>query len=96
MKFGDSFGHVAEIFPAEGGYAPFLYGNVVDMFYCPIINTVLPEGFPIWGGEHVIFFRPIFNVADSAITIAVFLMLICYKKIMHLDENKVEEKKEEE
>ena len=39
-------------------YAPFLYGRVVDMFYFPIIDTTLPAGFPIWGGRHIIFFRP--------------------------------------
>ena len=88
LIFNESFGEVAQMFPDGGGYAGFLAGNVVDMFYCPVINTTLPDGFPIWGGEHIIFFRPIFNVADSAITISVFLMIIFYKKLMPKKEEK--------
>lgn len=61
-------------------YAPFLYGRVVDMFYFPIIDTTLPVNFPIWGGRHIIFFRPIFNFADSCITCgAVYLLLFQWK-----------------
>lgn len=61
-------------------YAPFLYGKVVDMLYFPIIDTDLPAGFPIWGGRHVIFFRPIFNIADSCITCgAIYLLLFQWK-----------------
>jgi len=75
LIFNDSFGHVAQIFPDGGGYAGFLSGNVVDMFYCPVLRWGTPPD------EHI-FFRPIFNVADSAITIAVFLMIIFYKKLM--------------
>ena len=61
-------------------YAPFLYGKVVDMFYFPIIDTTLPANFPFWGGRHVIFFRPIFNFADSCITCgAIYLLLFQWK-----------------
>ena len=61
-------------------YAPFLYGKVVDMFYFPIIDTTLPANFPIWGGRHVIFFRPIFNFADSYITCgAIYLLIFQWK-----------------
>ena len=61
-------------------YAPFLYGRVVDMFYFPIIDTTLPANFPIWGGRHVIFFRPIFNFADSCITCgAIYLLIFQWK-----------------
>ncbi len=66
---------VATMFP-DGGYAGFLFGKVVDMFYFPIIDTDLPAWFPIWGGKHVIFFRPIFNFADSCITVGAFYLLI--------------------
>lgn len=63
-----------------GHYAPFLYGKVVDMFYFPIIDTTLPESFPIWPGRHFIFFRPIFNFADSCITCgAIYLLLFQWK-----------------
>ena len=72
---------VATMFPPEGGYAPFLYGKVVDMFYCPIIETTYPTWFPFVGGKEFLFFRPVFNVADSAITVSVFLLLIFYKRI---------------
>ena len=57
-------------------YAPLFYGKVVDMLYFPIIDTTLPETFPIWGGRHVIFFRPIFNIADSCITCGAFYLLL--------------------
>lgn len=63
-----------------GSYAPLFYGKVVDMFYFPIIDTTLPANFPIWGGRHVIFFRPIFNFADSCITCgAIYLLLFQWK-----------------
>ena len=57
-------------------YAPLFYGKVVDMLYFPIIDTTLPETFPIWGGRHVIFFRPIFNIADSCIPCGAFYLLL--------------------
>ncbi len=83
MIFNDSYLQVAQMFPPEGGYSKFLHGHVVDMFYCPVINTTLPEWLPFKGGENFIFFRPIFNIADSAITVSVFMMLIFYKKIFN-------------
>ncbi|NLB85601.1 MAG: lipoprotein signal peptidase [Bacteroidales bacterium] len=76
-----SYYQVATLFPPDGGYAPFLHGKVVDMLYCPIIETNYPSWFPFVGGQEFLFFRPVFNVADSAITISVFLLLIFYKKI---------------
>ncbi len=76
LIFSDSTYHVAQMFPTEGGYAPFLFGKVVDMFYFPIISTTLPEWFPIWGGEHFTFFNAIFNFADAAITIGIFMLII--------------------
>ena len=61
-------------------YAPLFYGRVVDMLYFPLIDTDLPAGFPIWGGQHVIFFRPIFNIADSCITCgAIYLILFKWR-----------------
>ncbi len=71
---------VAQMFPAEGGYGTFLHGKVVDMLYFPLIDTVLPENFPIWGGRRFVFFQFIFNVADSAITCgALYLLIFKYK-----------------
>jgi signal peptidase II len=71
---------VASFMPEGGGYTPFLYGKVVDMFYFPIIQTNFPEWFPFWGGQRFIFFRPVFNIADSAITVGVFLLLFSQRK----------------
>ena len=62
------------------GYAPVFYGRVVDMFYFPIIDTHWPEWLPIWGGERFIFFSPIFNFADSCISVGVVALLLFFRK----------------
>lgn len=77
--FNHSYGQVATFMPAEGGYAPWLHGKVVDMFYFPLIETTFPDWLPIWGGQEFIFFRPIFNLADSAICVGVFSLLLFYR-----------------
>lgn len=69
-------GGLAELFPEGGGYASFLHGKVVDMFYFPIINTTLPAWVPFWGGEPFMFFKPVFNVADAAISVGVLNILL--------------------
>jgi signal peptidase II len=71
---------IAQLFPPGGGYAPFLQGSVVDMLYFPIINTTWPSWVPIWGGQSFLFFRPIFNLADSAITCGVLWILLFHRK----------------
>ncbi len=68
----------ATIFPAEGGYAPFLFGRVVDMFYFPLIDTTWPDWIPFVGGNNFRFFNAIFNFADASITIGVVLLLVSY------------------
>jgi len=62
------------------GYAPSMYGCVVDMFYFPILNGHFPSWFPIWGGEDFQFFRPIFNFADASISTGVVIIIIFQKK----------------
>ena len=80
LIFNSSAGQIAEIFPAGGGYGKFLRGEVVDMFYFPIIEGRFPDWFPIWGSESFTFFRPVFNVADSAITVGVVSILVFHRK----------------
>ena len=78
--FSESSFQLAKLFPPEGGYASFLQGRVVDMLYFPIIEGHFPSWVPMWGDEEFIFFRPVFNIADSTITIGVLSLLIWQKK----------------
>lgn len=73
---------IATIFPPEGGYTSFLHGQVVDMLYFPLIEGTYPDWFPIWGGQQFVFFRPIFNIADSAITMGVLSIFIFQRKYL--------------
>ena len=77
--FNDSYNNIASFLPEAGGYAPFLQGKVVDMFYFPLINTHFPNWLPVFGGEHFIFFRPVFNIADAGISIGIILILLFYQ-----------------
>ena len=82
LIFGEStYMKIATLFPPEGGYASFLHGKVVDMLYFPILETRLPSWIPFWGGDEFIFFRPVFNIADSSITTGVLIMIVFQKKI---------------
>ncbi|MDR0836056.1 MAG: lipoprotein signal peptidase [Tannerella sp.] len=91
--FDHSYGQVATFMPPDGGYSTFLHGKVVDMLYFPLIHTVLPEWLPFRGGTDFIFFRPIFNIADSCICVSVFVLLIFYRQ--SLSESFSKEKKVE-
>jgi signal peptidase II len=72
-------GEIAKAFTGHG-YAGFLHGKVVDMFYFPLYEGHFPQWFPKWGGEAFTFFSPVFNVADSSITIGVFMIIIFQKR----------------
>jgi signal peptidase II len=74
--FDDSFYKVAEFLPESGGYSTWMQGKVVDMFYFPILKGNFPSWCPFWANEPFVFFRPVFNIADSAITIGVLYILI--------------------
>ena len=82
ILFSESYRQLATFLPEAGGYAPLFFGKVVDMFYFPIFKGYLPEWIPFWGGDHFVFFRPVFNIADSAISIGVAIMVIFQKKVM--------------
>lgn len=72
--------NVAQFLPEQGGYADFLHGRVVDMLYFPMIDTVLPNWVPFWGGKTFTFFDPVFNLADFYISFSFFVLLIFQKK----------------
>lgn len=74
---------VARFMPAEGGYSSLLHGKVVDMFYFPILEGTYPQWVPFWGGDSYIFFRPVFNVADSAITTGVLTLLVFQRQFFN-------------
>lgn len=65
---------------SKHGYAPTMYGCVVDMFYFPIIDGTFPDWFPVWGGQPFQFFRPIFNFADASISVGVAVIIIFQKR----------------
>ncbi len=75
---------------AKPGYSSFLHGNVVDMLYFPIIHGTFPKWVPGWGGEQFEFFRPIFNIADAAISTGVISLLV-FQKSFFKQRNKLDE-----
>ncbi len=88
VLFSDSYGHLATFLPDGGGYAPLFYGKVVDMLYFPIIKNSAGE---------TLFFSPVFNIADSAISVAACIILIFFRKDLneHLESKKEKKPKEE-
>lgn len=86
---------IATFLPEEGGYAPLLYGKVVDMFYFPIIDTNWPEWVPFVGGDHFIFFSPIFNFADAAISCGVIALLLFYSNYLNVAYQAIKKKQKE-
>ena len=72
--------YVSYYVPFGQGYAPFLMGKVVDMFYFPIIDTYWPQWMPFVGGDHFIFFSPVFNFADACISVGVIVLLLFYRR----------------
>lgn len=88
LLFSDSYGHLATFLPDGGGYAPLFYGKVVDMLYFPIIKNSMGE---------TIFFSPVFNIADSAISVAAGIILIFYRKDLneHLESKKSKKQSQE-
>ena len=85
MFYGLIFNNSSEFYqsyfvPFGTGYAPFLMGKVVDMFYFPLIETEWPLWMPFVGGDHFVFFSPVFNFADASISVGVVLLLLFYRE----------------
>jgi len=101
LIFTDSYGRVAEMFPEGGGYASLLHGKVVDMFYFPIIKSTIPAGIQFWDNSAqaipFTFFRPVFNIADSSITLGVAMIIIFHRKFFkHTEEEETQTTEEVE
>jgi signal peptidase II len=80
LIFNDSSSQVASFMSSEGGYGTIFHGKVVDMLYFPLWEGVLPAWMPFWGGTYFTFFDPVFNIADSAISVGLVLLVIFNKK----------------
>lgn len=80
--FNESYYQVASLFHADGGYSTWLQGRVVDMFYFPIFKGYYPTWVPLKGGDPYIFFRPVFNLADSAISVGIFSIILFQKRFL--------------
>jgi len=87
LIFSNSFHGIATLFPPEGGYGTFLHGKVVVMLYFPIIESHYPAWLPWIGGQEFTFFSPVFNIADSSITIGVFMLILFQKNIFQTSES---------
>lgn len=87
LIFDDSHNHLATIFSADP-YGTLFHGKVVDMLYFPLWKGYLPNWIPIWGGEFFTFFEPVFNIADSAITVGVVLLIFFNKTAFPKEEER--------
>ncbi|POY35063.1 lipoprotein signal peptidase [Solitalea longa] len=88
LIFAGALGNIIDsvLYGVIYSYAPLFHGRVVDMFYFPIFQGHLPEAFPIWGGQEFVFFRPVFNVADAAISTGVAMILVFQKRYFRVME----------
>ncbi len=91
VLFSESFNQIATFLPEGGGYASFLHGWVVDMFWFPLMEGNFPDWLPVWGGEHFLFFRPVFNIADASISVGIALLFIFNKRFFKKEESEAVE-----
>lgn len=92
MFSGSSSYYTSFFVPFGTGYAPFLEGRVVDMFYFPLIVTTYPDWFPFYGGQPYIFFSPVFNFADACISVSVVAIILFCRKELSLLNKQLNEK----
>lgn len=85
----------ATFMPDGGGYGTLFHGRVVDLFYFPLVEWNWPNWLPFVGGEHFIFFQPIFNFADAALSVGVIVLILFYSKFFYDDSLKVSKESEE-
>ena len=71
---------VAQMFPPDGGYASLFNGRVVDMLYFPLCEWNWPQWMPMIGGNHFVFFQPIFNIADASLSVSVIVLILFYAR----------------
>ena len=86
ITFSDSYNKIATFLPEGGGYGTLFHGKVVDMLYFPLYEGYLPDWIPFWGGEFFTFFEPVFNIADSSISVGVVLLLLFNKRAFPKEE----------
>lgn len=91
LIFSDSYSQLATFMPDAGGYGTLFHGKVVDMLHFPLWKGYLPEWIPFYGGDYFVFFEPVFNIADSAITVGVAMLIFFNKKAFPKKDEKSEE-----
>lgn len=87
---------VAQLFPPGGGYETLFNGRVVDMLYFPLCEWNWPQWMPMVGGDHFVFFQPVFNVADASLSVSVIALILFYSRYLAPKEENTEEAKEGE
>lgn len=94
LIFSESFNQIATFMPEGGGYASFLHGWVVDMLWFPLLEGDFPDWVPFWGGEHFLFFRPVFNIADAAISVGIAIIFLFNRRFFAKTEESEEQPEE--